>query len=90
MTRMGWGLLTLQTWAYYSAVILSVLGLIGSTLSLAVMILNWFLYLRYGIDIGIVLLESMPAIFFFGVIAMIFYLFKNKHFFKKSSTFTTL
>lgn len=89
LITIGWGLLTLQTWAYYSAVILSILGLIGSTLSFTVMVLNWFLYLRYGIDIGIVLLESMPAIFFFGFIAMIFYLFKHKSFFTKSSTFTT-
>jgi hypothetical protein len=89
LITMGWGLLTLQTWAYYSAVILSFLALIGSTISLAGMVVNWFMYLWYGADLGIILQEAFPVFFFLGFIAMIYYLFKNKYSFKKTSMITS-
>jgi hypothetical protein len=76
----GWGLLTCRKWAFYSALILSLIGLLILTFSLASMISVWF---SYGFDTEMYLQESLPLLFFLGFAAMVGVLIKNNPYFVK-------
>jgi hypothetical protein len=83
LIMMGWGLLTCGKWAFYSALVLSLIGFLISTIPLTSTVFMWFSYSYEPFDIGLVLQESYPLLFFMGFAAMVGLLFKNKRYFDK-------
>jgi hypothetical protein len=69
----GWGLLTLKKWAYYTTFILSVLGLLSLVSAVPSLI-----YIIIGHYYGI---ASFFPLISFLFIPMVWYLFKNRDFF---------
>ncbi len=83
LIMVGWGLLTFRKWAYYIALIFSLLGtiflLIINTFFIGYRVLSdW-----YYIDIETILWASVPIIFLLMFVFMFWCLIKNKNYFEK-------
>jgi hypothetical protein len=83
LIMVGWGLLTLRKWAYYTSLIFSLIGtgilLIFNTVYLGSVILYDWDYL----NIETIYRAFIPMSFFLGFIFMVGYLIKNKDYFEK-------
>jgi hypothetical protein len=83
LIMVGWGLLTYRKWAYYIALIFSLVGtvifLIFNTLFLSFRLLADWNYL----SIDTILLAIIPISFFLAFVFMTGYLIKNKKYFEK-------
>jgi len=83
LIMVGWGLLTYRKWAYYIALIFSLVGtvflLIFNTLFLSFRLLSDWNYL----NLETILWTSIPILFFLMFVFMTGYLIKNKNYFKK-------
>ncbi len=79
----GWGLLTFKKYAFYAALVFSLLGtiilLIFDSLFLSYRLLsNWY-YMSFEMILG----EMIPTLFFLMFVAMTGYLIKNQMYYKK-------
>ena len=83
LIMVGWGLLTFRKWAYYIALIFSLLGTIFLLIFNTFFIGFRFLSDWYYIDIETILLTSVPIIFLLMFVFMFWYLIKNKNYFEK-------
>jgi hypothetical protein len=83
LIMVGWGLLTLRKWAYYTSLIFSLIGtgilLIFNTLYLGSLIMYDWEYLNIETIYG----AFIPISFFLTFIFMVRYLIKNKVCFEK-------
>jgi hypothetical protein len=83
LIMVGWGLLTLRKWAYYTSLIFSLIGtgilLIFNTLYLGSLIM----YDREYLNIETIYGAFIPISFFLMFIFMVRYLIKNKVCFEK-------
>jgi hypothetical protein len=79
----GWGLLTSKTWAFYIALIFSILGLLPTILSLSSMILSLFFGGWNVFDPRTLFWSMTPLLFFFMFALMVGYLIRNKTYFEK-------
>jgi len=83
LIMVGWGLLTLRKWAYYTSLIFSLIGtgilLIFNTLYLGSLIMYDWEYLSIETIYGV----FIPISFFLTFIFMVKYLIKNKVYFEK-------
>jgi hypothetical protein len=80
---LGWGLLTFKKWAYYIALIFSLLGLLPLLFSLPGMVYMLFSLGRYGYGYYTNLWAALPILFFVSFILMFWYLIKNIRYFEK-------
>jgi hypothetical protein len=83
LIMVGWGLLTFRKWAYYIALIFSLLGTIFLLIFNIFFIGFRFLSDWYYIDIETILWTSVPIIFLLMFVFMFWYLIKNKNYFEK-------
>jgi ABC-type Na+ efflux pump permease subunit len=81
----GWGLLACRKWAFYSALIFSLFGLLISTFSLMSMVSQLISYGMHGFGIETYLSQAFPLLFFLGFAAMFGFLIKNKSYFEKKT-----
>ncbi len=83
LIMVGWGLLTFRKWAYYIALIFSLLGTIFLLIFNTFFIGFRFLSDWYYIDIETILWTSVPIIFLLMFVFMFWYLIKNRNYFEK-------
>ena len=83
LIMVGWGLLTFRKWAYYIALIFSLLGTIFLLIFNTFFIGYRFLSDWYYIDIETILRTSVPIIFLLVFVFMFWYLIKNRNYFEK-------
>ena len=81
----GWGLLVCRKWAFYSALIFSLFGLLILTFLLVSMVSLWVSYGMHGFGIETFLSQAFPLLFFLGFAAMFGFLIKNKGYFEKKT-----
>lgn len=83
LIMVGWGLLTVRKWAYFTSLIFSLIGtgilLIFNTVYLGSLIMYDWDYL----SIETIYRAFIPMSFFLGFIFMVGYLIKNKDYFEK-------
>jgi hypothetical protein len=73
----GWGLLVLKRWAFFSALILSLLSLIPLALLTISLFISFIMNYRYYIDYLVNLYVVSSVLILLGFILMIWYLLKN-------------
>lgn len=79
----GWGLLTCKKWAFYTALIFSILGLLPTILSLSYMVFSLLAWGWYAFDFGTFVRAITPLLSFLMFALMFSYLIKNKTYFEK-------
>ena len=79
----GWGLLTLRKWAYYTSLIFSFIGIGILLIFNAFYLGSRILYDWNYLSIETIFQTLLPLSFFLGFVFMIAYLIKNKGYFEK-------